>query len=307
MDRLSVIFIGTGSFGVPILQALSSDHSVHIPFIITGEDKRSGRGLNLNPSGIKLCALKNKLIVHQPARIDEMKQKLIHEKPDFLLVVAYGEIIKKEILEIPKFGAINIHASLLPKYRGASPIQEAVLHFDPETGVTWILMNEKMDEGDIIAQRSLPIAPEDTTTNLSEKLAQLAAQSTGRILKDFSKTEQCIPQDDTRASFCKKISKEDGRIDLETQTAEEIVRMVQAYTPWPGVFFMLNGKRIKITHAKVGEQKIGSGEIALLNSKILAIGTRQNALLPLRVQPESKREMSIEEFLRGFKDIPKKL
>ncbi|MBI2638451.1 methionyl-tRNA formyltransferase [Candidatus Peregrinibacteria bacterium] len=306
MDNLSVIFIGTGEFGVPILEAMTKAN-IRIPFVVTGTDKLAGRGLKQIASPIKQVALMNKLIVHQPARIVEVKQKLIQEKPDFLLVVSYGEIIKKDILEIPRFGSINIHASLLPKYRGASPIQETILEGDLETGITWILMDEKMDEGDIIAQRNLPIDPMDTNVTLSEKLAQLAAEVTPRILIDFAKTHLSIPQDNMSASFCRKISKEDGRIDFSHETAEEIVRKVKAYNPWPGAFFILNGKRIKIIQASVDEQKIGSGEITIVDRKILAVGTQKGTILIAKLQPESKREMTAEEFLRGQKEIPKRV
>ncbi len=307
MEPLSVIFVGTGDFGVDILEALLKDPKIRISFVITGLDKPSGRGLKTVFSDIKTLALKNKLIVHQPRRITEMKQKIIQEKPDFILVVAYGEIIKKDLLDIPQYGSVNVHASLLPKYRGASPVQEALLRGDGETGVTWILMNEKMDQGDIIAQRSLTIDARDTHLALSEKLSRLAATVCARVLIDYSKTHLSIPQNETQASLCKKILKDDGRINFGEETAEEIIQKIKAYTPWPGVFFVLNGKRIKITQALIGEQKISSGEVALENSKIMAIGTRKNALLPLRVQPESKREMSIEEFLRGQKEIPEKI
>lgn len=304
MDNLSVIFIGTGEFGVPILEALIKEN-MRIPFVVTGTDKLAGRGLKHIASPVKQVADVNKLIVHQPTRLVEMKQKLIQEKPDCLLVVAYGEIIKKDILEIPRFGSINIHASLLPKYRGASPIQEAILQGDSATGVTWIKMNEKMDEGDIIAQRTLTIDPADTNITLSEKLSRLAAQAAPRILVDYAKAGLSIPQDEAAASWCRKISKEDGRIDFQNETAEEIVRKVKAYTPWPGAFFTLNGKRIKIIQASIGEQKIGSGETAVVDGKFLAVGTQKGTILIRKLQPESKREMATEEFLRGRKEIPK--
>lgn len=306
MDNLSVIFIGTGEFGIPILKSLLKEN-IRIPFVITGTDKLAGRALKQAISPIKQIAVANKLIVHQPNSLSEMKQKLIQEKPDFLLVVSYGEIIKKDVLEIPKIASINIHASLLPKYRGASPIQEAILRGDRETGITWILMDEKMDEGDILAQRTIPIDLEDTKITLSEKLSQLAAQYTSRILIDFAKTRLSIPQDYMGASFCRKISKEDGRINFEKETAEEIIRKIKAYTPWPGAFFMLNGKRIKIIQASIGEQKISSGETVLVDRKFLAVGTQKGTIVIQKLQPESKREMTAGEFLRGQKEIPKKI
>lgn len=307
---LSFIFAGTGAFGVPVLQRLASDRRFKIPFVITGKDKPAGRGLQQTLSPIKKIAIANKLIVHQPESILELKQKLIQEKPDFLLVVSYGEIISKEILAIPRFGAINIHPSLLPRYRGASPVQEAILHGDHETGVTWILMNEKMDSGPVIAQEKIPIDPDEDSPALFEKLAKLAAEKTPEALGDFAKLCRSEPvfsmtqlkkQDESRVTYCKKIRKEDGFIDLHKETAEQILRKIRAYKPWPGCYLFLNSKRIKIIQARTGEQKISSGETKVIDGESLALGTAKGAFLPTIVQSESKREMRIEEFLRGAK------
>lgn len=299
MQQLSVIFIGTGGFGGSILNALASDQRFKIPFVITGQDKSSGRGLKTNFSPVKNAAIANKLIVQQPKSINELKQELIQAKPDYFLVVAYGEIIKKDILEIPLLGSVNIHASLLPKYRGASPIQEAILHGDSETGITWIKMNEKMDAGDVIKQITFEIESRDTYETLSEKLSDLAAKNTEEILIEFSQNKKSLKQNEDKACYCRKIKRQDGFIDLHKENAEKIMRKIRAYTPWPGCFMHLNGKRLKIIQAEIGEQKISSGEIRILDKKTLGLGTVKGTLLPLKVQPESKREMSIEEFLRG--------
>lgn len=299
MQQLSVIFIGTGGFGVPTLNILASDQRFNIPFVITGQDKSSGRGLKTNFSPVKNAAIANKLIVRQPKSINELKQDLIQAKPDYFLVVAYGEIIKKDILDIALFGSVNIHASLLPKYRGASPIQEAILHNDSETGITWIKMNEKMDAGEAIKQITFKIESEDTYETLSNALSDLAAKNTAQILIKFSQNKKSLKQNEDRTSYCRKIKRQDGFIDVYKQNAEEITRKIRAYTPWPGCWIFLNGKRLKIIQATIGEQKISSGEIRILDKKTLGLGTVKGTLLPLKVQPESKREMSIEEFLRG--------
>ncbi|MBI4994044.1 methionyl-tRNA formyltransferase [Candidatus Peregrinibacteria bacterium] len=301
MQQLSVIFIGTAAFGVPILNALACNSGFQIPFVITGQDKPKGRGLKLSFSPIKNASIANKLIVQQPKTINELKQQLMQTKPDYLLVVAYSEIIKKEILDIPVIGAVNVHASLLPKYRGASPIQEAILHGDSQTGITWIKMDSGMDTGDIIAQKSLLISENDTFETLAKLLSDLAAQNTVETLKKFAENKISTPQNNSLATYCRKIQKNDGFIDTYKQTAQEILRKIRAYTPWPGCSILWNGKRLKITQAAIGEQKISSGEIKILNSKTLAIGTLKETLLPLKVQPESKREMDIEEFIRGLK------
>ncbi len=311
MDRLSVIFAGTGGFGVPTLEALAKNDSVKIPFVITGQDKPSGRKLQVKPSPIKEAAIKNNLIVHQPMKIAQMKQKIMQEKPDFLLVVAYGEIISSEVFQMVKYGAVNIHPSLLPKYRGASPIQETLLRGDTKTGVTWISLSKRMDAGDIIAQEFLPISEDDDSPTLAEKLARLAAEKTFAILSAChgepveSMTLRVKKQDERNASYCRKIRKEDGKIDVHRETAEEIIRKIKAYAEWPGCYIFWNGKRLKIVQARTDEQKISAGEIKMLNDGKILIGTQKGALLPIVVQPESKREMKIEEFLRGEKKIPK--
>lgn len=299
MQQLSVIFIGTGGFGVPTLNVLASDQRFNIPFVITGQDKSSGRGLKTNFSPVKNAAIANKLIVQQPKSLNELKQDFIQTKPDYFLVIAYGEIIKKDILNIPSIVAVNIHASLLPKYRGASPIQEAILHGDQKTGITWIKMNEKMDAGEAIKQITFKIESEDTYETLSNALSDLAAKNTAQILIKFSQNKKSLKQNEDRTSYCRKIKRQDGFIDVYKQNAEEITRKIRAYTPWPGCWIFLNGKRLKIIQAEIGEQKISSGEIRILDKKTLGLGTVKGTLLPLKVQPESKREMSIEEFLRG--------
>lgn len=302
MKKLSVIFVGTGAFGAGTLEALAADKRFSIPFVITAPDKEIGRGLKLTSTQIKKTALANKLIVHESTKVENLKQKIIQAKADFILVVAFGEIIPISVLKIPKNGSVNIHGSLLPKYRGASPIQESILCGDRETGLTWIHMNEKMDAGDIIEQAEIDISPEDTYETLGEKLAQLSSIKTGDILAEFALTNKQKPQDQKLATYCHKISKKDGEINLQRETAEEILRKIRAYAKWPGCYFWFNEKRIKIIQAHIGEQKISTGEIEMVDKKFLALGTREGTLLLTRIQPESKREMSTEEFLRGYKN-----
>lgn len=302
---LSVIFIGTGAFGEKTLLSLMADPEIEISAVITGQDKLSGRGLKTHLSPVKEVALANKLIVHQPKHTTELKQKIIQLKPDYLLIVAYGEIIKKDILNIPRIAAVNIHGSLLPKYRGASPIHESLLNGDKITGVTWIVMNEAMDSGDIIGQTEIPITDIDDYQILSEKLAKIAAKDTPKILKEFAKTRNQKKQDSTHISYCRKIKRADGEIDVHKEDALTIVHKIKAYTPWPGCYIFWNKKRLKIIQAEIVEQKISSGQIEIKNNnKNLLIGTKKNALSLLKVQPESKRVMNIEEFLRGLKSLP---
>lgn len=291
MEKLKVIFVGTGDFGVPILEALFKDRGVEIPLVITGMDKPAGRGMKMTFSPIKQAATSNKLIVHQCSKIAGLKQKIMQTKPDFLLVVAFGEIIPVEILKLAKFGAINVHGSLLPQYRGASPIQEALLRGDSQTGVTWILMEKKMDAGAIVSQEKILISNEDTAPSLFEKLSLLAAKHTPSVLRNFADSGEKKSQDEAHASYCRKIKKSDGLIEPQKENARDILNKIRAYNPWPGCFFFWNGKRIKLVQAKLSEQKNSSDVIAT-----------KNGLLQIeRVQPESKKEMAFSEFLRGQK------
>ncbi len=202
MKPLKVIFIGTGWYGVPSLEALINSPDFKISFVITGQDKPAGRKLKMSFSPVKEASLSNNLIVHQPKTPSEMKQIITQDAPDFLLVASYGEIINKAILELPKIGAINIHGSLLPKYRGASPIQEALLQGEAETGSTWILMNEKMDQGAMIAQQKVTIECDDNFETLHKKLAINAGTMTPKILLEFAQKKYSQPQDETQETFC---------------------------------------------------------------------------------------------------------
>lgn len=302
MNTLKLIFAGTGAFAAPIIETLVLTPHVHIPFVITAPDKPSGRGLSLTSSPVKLICEKNKIFVQQPRTILELIQNFDRESPDILLVVDYGEIIPKKVLDKAKFGGVNIHPSLLPLYRGSSPIQEALLHGDSKTGVTWIKMTPKMDAGPIIYQETLPITNNDTYPTLSAKLSFLAVQKTPSVLLNFAKNMHTIPQNETHATYCKKIEKADGLIQPERETAEQILNKIRAYTPWPGCYIFLDGKRIKVIQAMTGEQKISAGEMKRTGDAGFAIGTKQGVLLPAIVQPESKKPMTIAEFLRGFKN-----
>jgi methionyl-tRNA formyltransferase len=239
--------------------------------------------------------------------IEAVKQKIIQANPDFLLVCAFGEIISAEILALPKFGSINVHPSLLPKYRGASPLQEALRNGDAITGVTWIFMTPKMDSGPIIEKKTVSIEPSDNFETLSEKLSKLSASHTVDVLMRFTETGAKIPQDEGSTTYCTKIRKEEGFIDVTRESASEIMNKIRAYTPWPGCSILWNNKRLKIIQAVVSEQKISSGGVEVQEKRILALGTRKGTLLPTRVQLEGKREMEIGEFLRGQKIIPKKI
>lgn len=305
MEKKSVIFIGTGEFGVHTLNELSKNGNFNIPFVITGLDKQAGRKMQMHFSPIKEAAIKNKLIVQQAPRIVELKQTIIQAKPDYLLVVAYGEIIPKEILEIPKIASINIHPSLLPKYRGASPIQETILNGDKYTGISWIIMNRKMDCGDIISQIKVDVQSKDTSETLSDLLSKLSSIHTPKVLMNFIQNRATEKQDESQSSYCKKISKNAGQINVSEENAVSIIRKIKAYSVWPTCYIVWNNKRLKIIRATEVEQKINTGEIVVTENKELLIGTKNGTIKPTIVQPESKLPMETKKFLLGQKQIPK--
>jgi len=307
MEKIKIVFAGTGEFGVQTLNALAGDPRFEVSCVITGLDKPVGRKLEIQENAVKQAAILNKLFVLQSPQISSLKQKIIQINPDLLLVVAFGELLPSDILEIPRLGAINIHGSLLPKYRGASPIQESILNGDRITGITWIRMNKKMDQGDIVEQLNLNIKNTDTYEELSAKLAKLSADKTGGVLVNYVKSPTQTKQDDKLATYCRKIKKEDGMINFQLESADEIVRKIRAYTPWPSCYIAWGGKRLKIIKAEVSEQKIDTRKTETINGTKLLIGTKEKSLALLTVQPESKRAMSIEEFLRGQKNIPETL
>lgn len=300
MKSYSIVFVGTGAFGKKSFELICMDKRFDVKSVITRQDKPSGRKQAIVYSPIKESAITNNKIVHQPRHISELQQKLVHICPDFLLVVSYGEIIPKNILEIPSIAAVNIHPSLLPKYRGSTPIQEAILQGDSVTGVTWIVMNTRVDSGAIIIAHRVPISETDTSITLAEKLSLLAARKTPEVLIDFANNRRTIVQDENFATYCKKITKADGLLDFRQETAEQMCRKLCAYQPWPGCYFFLNKKRIIVLEGYEVEQKISPGEV-LCEKDAITIGTRVNAFSISMLRPEGKRPMQSAEFLKGLR------
>ena len=299
MKKIRTILIGTPEFAVRIFKKLKEVGlpSVEIVGVVTVEDKPVGRKQELTPSPIKKWALGVKLPILQLGKINA----------DLIIAAAYGQIIPKEILVLPKFGALNIHPSLLPKYRGASPIQTAILNGDKETGITIILMDEKMDHGDIVASSKFKVQSSKITYNeLSEKLADLGADLLIKTLPNWIEGKiKPRPQDHSKATFTKIIKKEDGKINWN-KSAEEIERMIRALDPWPGIFTFWNNKQLKILQANctsLNDVHKKVGEVFLTNDKKLAIKTGNGILILKQVQLEGKRMMPAKDFLNGHPGI----
>jgi methionyl-tRNA formyltransferase len=296
--------MGTAELSCASLEKLAGKFSVVT--VVTQPDKPKGRELKLQFSPVKILAEKLKLPVLQPAKARD--EKFISElrglKPDLIVVAAYGQILPQSILDLPKFGCVNIHTSLLPKYRGASPIQSAILNGETETGVTTMKMDAGLDTGEIISQARTPILPEDNSQTLHDRLAQLGAELLVETIPDYV-AGKILPklQSTEGASYAAKIKKEDGKIDWN-EPAEKILNRLRAFTPWPGAFTFLKTEAkpqlLKIWKVEVVEKSGGAGEILLADKNGIIVACGQNALRILELQREGGRRLSAQEFLAGF-------
>ncbi len=304
LKQLKVIFMGTPDFSVPSLLSLINNSNVIA--VVTQPDKKVGRKQAITPAPIKKVALEHKIEVLQPEKIKgnaNFEKQIKDLQPDLIVVVAYGFILPQEILDIPKYGVINVHASLLPKYRGASPIQSAILNGDQETGVSLMLIDDQMDHGPVLTQESLKINDNDTFESLHDKLAQLGADLLAETLPKYIKGSiKPVTQNEKDATYCQLIKKEDGKIDW-TKSAEEIERQVRAFNPWPGVFTFWKGKQLKVIKSKVIKSKEHNvGEI-FKDNEMLAVACGKDTLEILELQIEGKKQMSAKEFLNGYSEI----
>jgi methionyl-tRNA formyltransferase len=309
--RLKIIFFGTPKFAAVILKSLL-DHGYNIAAILTQPDQKVGRKQEVACPPVKDLALENGIEIFQPQDLRETKlfEEIKKIDPDLFIVAAYGKILPKDFLGIPKYGAVNVHGSLLPKYRGASPVQCAILAGEKETGITLMQMNEKMDEGDILRQGKIKIEKNETTDTLMKKLAELGAKMTAASISDLLKGNiKPVRQDHSQATYCKPVKKEDGKIDWDKKSAEEIWRKWRAYFPWPGIFSDLEIKgqikRLKLikieilSDAEAGEKP---GKIVKYNQEI-AVQAKKGLIVLKKIQLEGKKEMDVDEFVRGSKDF----
>lgn len=310
MDNIRIIFMGTPEFAVPALHALhAGEHNQDwtVVGVVTQPDRPAGRGKKLVPSPVKAYALEQGLPVFQPGRLrrDRAAQDELRAlAPDVMVVAAYGQILPVSVLEIPRYGCINIHASLLPAYRGASPITAAILDGLEQTGVTIMLMDAGMDTGPMLSQAMHPIHPDDTTERLSEKLAAQGADLLLDTLPRWLVGEIApVPQSELpgEPSTCSLVKKEDGRIDW-TEPAVVIERMTRAYTPWPSAFTYWKGDNFKIWRAEVITGQAPPGQV-IEHATGAAVGTGEGLLRLDEVQPAGKRAMEIRSLLNGSPDF----
>lgn len=297
-----IVFMGTPDFALPILNALIEHHTVS--GVVTQPDRPAGRKRQMQPSPIKKLALAHDIPVFQPEKIrrEEAIEALKQWQPDVYVVAAFGQILPQTVLDIPPHGSINVHASLLPRWRGAAPIHAAIRAGDSETGITIMKMDAGLDTGPILTQRALPIAPDETGQSLHDKLAALGADLLINTLPGYLAgqiTPQ--PQVDAQATYAPTIRKEEGQIDW-TQDATVIERLIRAFTPWPGTYTTWQGQTLKILAADTRPGNAQPGAVIEQNGEIV-IGTGQGLLLPTKLQLAGRSAMTIEEFSRGRTDF----
>ena len=300
---MKIVFFGTPEFAAETLESLVKTPDINILAVVSQPDKPVGRKKTLTAPPVKVTAEKFNLPVIQPQSKRELTEKLENLKADFFVVIAFGMILPPEVLKMPKFGAINVHASLLPKYRGASPIQESLLHGDKETGISIMKMDDQLDHGPVYLLKKMAIEETNNLETLTKKLSKLSADITPIALQDIKQGHLSapIPQNHDRATFCKKIEKEDGIIDWN-RSAEEIKNLIRAYTPWPSAYTFINGKKLKILSAET-DSIITKPEKYEIENGELKIGTGEGRLIPKRVQLEGKNETDIKSFLNGYKNL----
>jgi methionyl-tRNA formyltransferase len=320
MSILRIIYMGTPSYAVPALEALAAhrapgdvlESGYEIVAVITRPDKPSGRGKEIVFSPVKQAALAHGLHVWQPGSFKraENVEALAAYHADLFVVAAFGQILPQAVLDLPRYGTLNIHASLLPRYRGASPISEALLQGERETGVTIMLIDAGVDTGPLLLARRVPIEPDETTGSLTEKLAQVGAEALLEVLPRWIAGEiQPQAQDEQLATHTHMVKREEGEIDW-SRPADYLARMSRAYTPWPGAYTTWRGKLLKIASAHPANapssQELAPGTVVTSREHgqpSLLVATGNGLLSVERLQLEGKKEVSANEFLRGYPHI----
>jgi len=301
-EPFHLVFCGTPTFAVPTLERLVAS-GFPVRLVVTQPDRPSGRGMQLAVSPVKRKALELGLPVQQPDKIknnDEFREQLDAIRPQAIVVVGYGRIIPPWMIDLPPLGNINLHASLLPKYRGAAPIQWAIANGDSVTGVTTMRINAGLDTGDILLQREASIAPDDTSETLAPRLAEMGADlmvETLRRLQDG--TVQPVPQDHARGTLAPMLTREDGRIDFN-RSAREILNRLRGFQPWPGAFTTFRGQPLNIWAAKQAAGTLVPGQLRRDGDRLL-VGCGDSAVELLEVQPQGKRRMAARDFVNGYK------
>ncbi|HYK48677.1 MAG TPA: methionyl-tRNA formyltransferase [Terriglobales bacterium] len=301
----TLVFCGTPAFAVPTLEKLV-EAGLAVRLVVTQPDRPKGRHMELAPSAVKQRALQLNLSVSQPDKIrtnDEFRAQLAAIKPDAIIVVGYGRIIPPWMIDLPRWGNLNLHGSLLPKYRGAAPIQWALARGESVTGVTTMRIDAGLDTGDILLQKEIPIASQDSSETLAPRLAAVGADLMVETLRGLQTGSiQARPQDDAQATLAPILKKEDGRIDFHL-SAREILNRMRGFQPWPGAYTSFRGKNLHIWAAQPADRKLEEGELSVEGGSLFA-GCGGTAVQLLELQIEGKKRMPASDFIHGHRPRP---
>ncbi|MBA4494187.1 methionyl-tRNA formyltransferase [Paenactinomyces guangxiensis] len=301
-DQVRIVFMGTPDFAVPSLRALVEE-KYQVVAVVTQPDRPKGRKKELTPPPVKVAAQNYGIPVYQPEKLrdPEAIKKVLEYKPDLIVTAAYGQIVPEEILNVPRLGCINVHASLLPKYRGGAPIHKAIIDGEKETGITIMYMVKALDAGDMIAQRSVPITEQDHTGTMHDKLSRTGADLLKEVLPRLVKGEiTAVPQDESKVTYAPNIRREDEKIDW-SRSAKAIAQQVRGLHPWPVAFTLWKGKPFKVWWAEPLDEPAREvpGTVKRIGTDGIVVATGEGSLLLTEVQPAGKKRMAVEEFARG--------
>lgn len=292
--------MGTPEFSVPVLEALIENYQV--VGVVTQPDKEVGRHHEIKPTPVKEVALKNNILVLQPQRIKKEYQEILGLNADLIVTCAYGQMIPKEILDAPKYGCINVHASLLPKLRGGAPIHRAIINNETRTGITIMYMVEKMDAGDILAQEETPIFKGDNVGILHDRLSKMGAKLLIETIPDLINGKiKPIPQKEEEVTYAWNIKREEEKIDFNQRTID-IYNQIRGLNPWPGGYALLEGKVVKIYEARISDSFFTTkknGEIGKIYEDGIGVSTKDGEIIITKLQPSGKRKMLAKEYLNG--------
>ncbi len=300
MKEKKVVFMGTPEFSVPVLKELIEKTNVKL--VVTQPDKKIGRHQTLEPTPIKKIALESNIEVYQPTKIKEEYETILKYEPDIIITCAYGQIIPKELLEYPKYGAINVHASLLPKLRGGAPLHKCIIDGYEETGITIMYMAEGMDSGDIIAQEKIKIEDLDNVGTIHDKLSTLGASLLTKTLPSiFEGTNDRIAQNEKEVTYAYNITREEEKIDFN-RPAKDVYNQIRGLYPYPIAYTLLDDEIIKITESKISEKNTGQiGEITEITKEGITVKCAEKSITITKIKPSGKKEMSVSDFINGRK------
>jgi methionyl-tRNA formyltransferase len=302
LSSLNLVFCGTPAFAVPTLEKLV-EAEFAVPLVVTQPDRPKGRGMEVALSPVKQRALQLGLQVGQPDKIrnnEELRAQLAGIAPDAIIVVGYGRIIPQWMIDLPWLGNLNLHASLLPRYRGAAPIQWAIARGESVSGVTTMKIDAGLDTGDILLQKEIPIAPSDTAVTLAPRMASIGADLMIKTLRGLKAgTVHPQPQDYAKATLAPILKKEDGEVDFQ-RTAQEILNRLRGFQPWPGAYTSFRGKNLHIWAAQPIERAVAAGELLVESGLLISGCGGGSALQLLEVQLEGKKRMPAADFVHGY-------